>query len=155
MRSLRHLPRCAGLLMVAVFIPGPKASSLLQEPDPQPAESPETVEEASPALPLPGASYSTRQGKGLFLHYCATCHGQTGRGDGFNAYSLDPKPRDLAAPEFQQQRSDDDLIALIRSGGGAIGLSNAMPPWGRALSQRQISQLVDYLRTLEESSEEN
>lgn len=100
------------------------------------------------ALPIPDLGYNAREGRALYRHYCVTCHGEEGHGDGFNAYNLDPKPRDLADPAFQSQRSDDDLTALIRSGGGVAGLSTGMPPWGRVLSERKIRNLVDYLRTL-------
>lgn len=102
----------------------------------------------SPAAAPELLSYSAREGRALFQHYCATCHGPEGRGDGFNAYNLDPRPRDLADPAFQAQRSHDDLAAIIRLGGGAAGLSTAMPPWGRTLNHRQVQNLIVYLRTL-------
>ena len=92
--------------------------------------------------------------KGEWLkQYLPTCHGEEGRGDGFNAYNLEPKPRDLGDPAFQAQRLDEDLAALIRIGGGAAGLSTAMPPSGRVLNPRQIDQLVAYLRTLQPKEE--
>lgn len=99
-------------------------------------------------LPIPDLGYNSREGRALYRHYCVTCHGEEGHGDGFNAYNLDPKPRDLADPAFQSKRSDDDLVALIRSGGGIAGLSTGMPPWGRVLGERKIRNIVDYLRTL-------
>jgi mono/diheme cytochrome c family protein len=99
-------------------------------------------------MPEPDLSYNARQGRNLFRHYCATCHGEAGHGDGFNAYNLDPKPRDLATAEFQAQRSDDDLTAVIQSGGGVSGLSTAMPPWGRTLNARDIHNIVEYIRVL-------
>lgn len=108
------------------------------------------------ALPLwspPELGYNARQGKALFEHYCATCHGASGRGDGFNSYNLDPKPRDLTDPELQAERSDEDLAAVIRSGGGAAGLSTGMPPWGRTLTELQIRNLVVFVRLLPELAE--
>jgi mono/diheme cytochrome c family protein len=99
-------------------------------------------------LPEPEQGYTARQGRALYLAYCATCHGAEGGGDGFNAFGLDPKPRDLADPLFQARRSDSDLVAIIRTGGGAAGLSTAMPPWGRTLSEREIRHLVTFVRTL-------
>ena len=110
-----------------------------------------TVPESSPAswtLPQPDAGYNVREGRALFLHYCSTCHGTEGHGDGLNAYNLDPKPRDLADPAFQAERPDADLATVVRTGGGAAGLSTGMPPWGRTLSERQIRNLVVFLRTL-------
>ncbi len=104
-------------------------------------------------LPLPDLGYNAREGRVLYRHYCLTCHGDEGHGDGFNAYNLDPKPRDLADPAFRAKRSDDDLAAIIRSGGGVAGLSTGMPPWGRTLNERQVRNIVDYLRTLPTTSE--
>jgi mono/diheme cytochrome c family protein len=105
------------------------------------------------ALPLPDLGYNAREGRVLYRHYCITCHGEDGHGDGFNAYNLDPKPRDLADSAFQAKKSDDDLAAVIRSGGGVAGLSTGMPPWGRTLKERKIHNLVDYLRTLPSASQ--
>ena len=112
------------------------------------ASSPVAGASTTPAMPVPDLGYNAREGRALFRHYCATCHGEEGHGDGFNAYNLDPKPRDLADSAFHAKRSDDDLAAVIRSGGGAAGLSTGMPPWGRTLKERKIRNLVDYLRTL-------
>jgi mono/diheme cytochrome c family protein len=99
-------------------------------------------------LPVPDLGYNAREGRALYRHYCLTCHGEEGHGDGFNAYNLDPKPRDLGNPAFQSKKADDDLAAVIRSGGGVAGLSTGMPPWGRTLGERKIRNVVDYLRTL-------
>ena len=109
-----------------------------------------------PPAPETGAAlegHQVREGIALFRHYCAPCHGAEGHGDGLNAYNLDPRPRDLADPAFQKSRSNDELAAVIRSGGGAAGLSTSMPPWGRTLGERRIRYLVSYLRRLEPSKD--
>jgi len=125
---------------------GRQASSPVR-PAPPEATTGGTGETAA-AFPAPELGYNAREGQALFRHYCAPCHGEEGHGDGFNAFNLDPRPRDLGAPELQAQRSDEDLTSLLRTGGGAAGLSSAMPPWGRTLSERQIQSLLRYLRTL-------
>jgi mono/diheme cytochrome c family protein len=104
-------------------------------------------------VPIPELGYNGREGRALYRHYCLNCHGDEGKGDGFNAYNLDPKPRSLADSTFQAQRSDADLQAAIHSGGGAVGLSTGMPPWGRTLSERQILNVVEYVRTLAASED--
>ena len=100
-------------------------------------------------LPTPTLGYVAREGRTLFGHYCSTCHGAAGHGDGFNAYNLDPKPRDLGDPAWQSKRTDVEIEAVIRMGGGAAGLSTGMPPWGKTLSDRQITYLVAFVRTLQ------
>lgn len=120
------------------------------------SDTPPDTEVAEAAVALwspPELGYNGRQGKALFEYYCATCHGTTGRGDGFNSYNLDPKPRDLTDPRLQAERSDEDLVAVIRSGGGAAGLSTGMPPWGRTLSELQIRNLVIFVRLLPKLAE--
>ena len=119
-----------------------------------PADGAETGPAAARSiLPAPGLSYNAREGRVLYLHYCLTCHGEEGHGDGFNAFSLDPRPRDLADPAFQASKSDDDLAAIIRSGGGVAGMSTGMPPYGRTLNERRIRNIVNYLRTLPGASD--
>ena len=94
------------------------------------------IEAASP--PEPMLPYELRLGRSVFQHYCLTCHGETGGGDGFNAFSIDPHPPDLSDPLFQKAKSDADLADAIRRGGSGVGLSPLMPPWGRTLTPDQI-----------------
>jgi mono/diheme cytochrome c family protein len=110
-----------------------------------------TVKDASPGPERAGAgasSYVIREGSEVFDHYCATCHGKEGTGDGFNAFNLDPKPRDFTSPQFQKTKKDRDLLDAIDKGGASVGLSPAMPPWGKTLSPRDIRALVVYVRHL-------
>jgi mono/diheme cytochrome c family protein len=87
-------------------------------------------------------------GKDVFVHYCQTCHGETGAGDGFNSFNLDPHPRDLSDPAFQKKKSDAELADAIRRGGAGVGLSPLMPPWGKTLSAREVDQVILYVRSL-------
>jgi mono/diheme cytochrome c family protein len=96
----------------------------------------------------PQVSYEVEQGQILYRHYCQTCHGDSGAGDGFNAFNLDPHPRDLGDPAFQKAKSDADLADAIRRGGSGVGLSPLMPPWGHTLAPRQIDEVVLFVRTL-------
>ena len=98
--------------------------------------------------PSPLPSYELRLGRTTFMHYCQTCHGETGAGDGFNAFNLDPHPRDLSDPAFQSKKTDADLADAITRGGAGVGLSSLMPPWGRTLSREEIDQTILYVRTL-------
>ena len=104
----------------------------------------------TPQQPPPG--YEVRLGHDLFVHYCATCHGDAGAGDGFNAYNLDPHPRDLSDPAYQKTKTDADLADTIRRGGAGVGLSSLMPPWGRTLSERQVAEVVRFVRSLKKTA---
>jgi mono/diheme cytochrome c family protein len=119
---------------------------------PAPAAAAKAPAQAAAKAPVQAAPtplpYEAGLGRITFTHYCKTCHGESGAGDGFNAYNLDPRPRDLSDPKFQAKKSDAELADAIRRGGAGVGLSALMPPWGHTLSDRQIDQLVLFLRTL-------
>jgi mono/diheme cytochrome c family protein len=113
------------------------------------SSSADSSAQASPQpAPVEALSYEARLGKGVYRHYCQTCHGESGAGDGFNAFNLDPRPRDLSDPAFQSAKSDADLADAIRRGGAGVGLSALMPPWGHTLSAQQIADVILYVRSL-------
>ena len=93
-----------------------------------------------------GLSYGEGQGKHLFAQYCATCHGDEGRGDGQNASNLTPPPPDLTTSN--SARDSAYLRRVIAQGSAAIGRSPLSPPWGRSLSAQQIDYLVAYCQAL-------
>ena len=129
--------------------PAADAASAVPAPVVSSSAAPETAAPAAAAAPTPAPlAYEARMGKVTYTYYCQTCHGETGAGDGFNAFNLDPHPRDLSAPDFQKKKSDADLADAIRRGGSGVGLSALMPPWGHTLSDRQVGELVLYIRTL-------
>ena len=101
-----------------------------------------------PAVP----GYEVQLGREVFAHYCATCHGDAGAGDGFNAYNLDPHPRDLSDEGFQKTKTDAQLADTIRRGGAGVGLSSLMPPWGRTLTERQVGEVLLYVRSLKKAA---
>ena len=88
------------------------------------------------------------QGKKLYGQFCASCHGQSGKGDGAAAAALNPKPRDHTDKEYMSKMSDDDMLKVIKNGGASIGKSTLMPPWGASLKDEQIQDITAYIRTL-------
>jgi mono/diheme cytochrome c family protein len=94
------------------------------------------------------AAEAPSRGQKVFAHYCAICHGETGRGDGFNSTNLEVAPRDFSSSEFWQHATDERLRLAISNGGPAVGRSVLMPSWGKTLTDRQLNDVVAYLRTL-------
>jgi mono/diheme cytochrome c family protein len=93
-----------------------------------------------------GLTYAEGQGKHLFDHYCATCHGDGGKGDGQNASNLSPP-----APDLTTSKSMADAAyvrRVIAEGSAAAGRSPLSPPWGRTLSAQEIEYLTLYCRAL-------
>jgi mono/diheme cytochrome c family protein len=93
-----------------------------------------------------GLTYAQGQGKHLFDQYCATCHGDSGKGDGQNASNLNPP-----APDLTTSKSLADVVyvrRVIAEGSAAVGRSPLSPPWGRSLSPQEIDYLTLYCRAL-------
>ena len=92
-------------------------------------------------------TYSERQGKQLFEQYCAVCHGQSGEGDGFNAYNLNPKPHSLADSAYMKVLSIETLTETISVGGKGVNKSVLMPAYQKTLDKTKISDVVVYIET--------
>lgn len=90
---------------------------------------------------------STR-GKELYSRYCSVCHGTTGRGDGFNAFNLNPKPRNFTDSAFVTRLDTSLIRETISRGGTAVGLSGLMPQWGKTLTKRDIDDLTSHVIAL-------
>jgi mono/diheme cytochrome c family protein len=97
------------------------------------------------------AQTPAQHGKTVYDAHCVECHGDSGRGDGPAAAFLRPRPRDLTSGRFKIRSTetgnvptDDDLTRSVRQ--GLYGTS--MPPWDRVLSDTDIHDVVEYLKTL-------
>ena len=88
------------------------------------------------------------EGRKLYASYCATCHGDKGKGDGMAAKSLPAKPADHTNGATMNPLTDKFLVEIISKGGSAVGKSSFMPSWGSALDEKQIRELVAFIRTL-------
>ncbi len=85
----------------------------------------------------------------LFSSFCTTCHGSEGKGDGPAVTPLmDPKPASFADNAWQDDRSDEDLLLVIREGGAAAGKSPLMVAAPGAKDDPELAQaLLDIVRS--------
>lgn len=84
-----------------------------------------------------------------YRFYCAQCHGLKGKGDGPNATPNMPvSPRDHTSAAEMSKLTDADMVNAIRDGGAATSKSSLMPPFGKTLTQKEITELKDHLRKL-------
>jgi cytochrome c oxidase cbb3-type subunit 3 len=95
---------------------------------------------------------SVARGKIVYGRYCAVCHGESGEGDGFNAYNVKSTygvapTAFVDSPAFASVPADT-VLAAIRDGGPAVGKSRAMPPWGRTLTPGDVIDAEEYVRSL-------
>jgi mono/diheme cytochrome c family protein len=108
----------------------------------------DTVKQAIDSLYIaPTLTYEQREGKYIYTKYCNVCHGEQGKGDGFNSYNLDPKPGDLSDVHNMGALSDERVVQAIRDGGAGINKSSLMPSWGGRLNKDEIEYVVAYIRT--------
>jgi mono/diheme cytochrome c family protein len=90
-------------------------------------------------------AYCSGETAALYSQRCASCHGDSGKGDGPAGKYLSPKPTDFATS--LKGKSDHWISRAIKGGGPAVGEAPVMPAYGD-LSDRQVRELVDYIKKL-------
>jgi mono/diheme cytochrome c family protein len=120
-------------------------------PPPAPASEPAPPAPAASApAAAPEATAAADAARGA-VHYqtlCASCHGARGAGDGPAGQSLEPRPARHDDGAYMNALSNEHLFRVIKEGGAAVGKSPAMAPWGGALSDAQIRDVVAFVRSL-------
>ncbi|MBM4263969.1 MAG: cytochrome c [Deltaproteobacteria bacterium] len=101
-------------------------------------------------MAAPAWAQNSGEGKKLYDSYCSTCHGDKGKGNGPAAQSLPAKPADHTNGAVMNVMSEQFLLDIISKGGSAVKKSSFMPSWGSALNEKQIKDIVAYIRTLAE-----
>lgn len=91
-------------------------------------------------------------GKKIYLTYCSGCHGESGKGDGPAAASLPVKPADHTDGQIMSKHSDQYLFDIIAKGGAGVQKSSLMPAWSGQLKEKQIQELVAFIRSLAKAS---
>ena len=86
---------------------------------------------------------------------CLACHGESGKGDGPAAVALNPKPRNYTDCAVMSKKSDAELFKVIKEGGAAAGLSPLMVAFGSQLSDKEIWDVVAFIRSDRKSTRLN
>jgi mono/diheme cytochrome c family protein len=94
------------------------------------------------------AAQDKAEGKKLYVTYCSGCHGESGIGDCPAAVSLPVKPANHSDGTVMNQIPDKTLSEIISKGGQAVGKSSFMPGWGSQLNDKQIRDIIAYIRSL-------
>jgi len=90
--------------------------------------------------PFSDNAVATANGRVTYNTYCVPCHGEKGRGDGIAAAGLPKSPADHTSATVQAQ-TDGAIFWKIFTG-------NSPMPSFKSLTQTQIWELVNYIRTL-------
>lgn len=98
-------------------------------------------------LPKDSLDAAIFRGGLVFANYCVTCHGINADGNGRAARLYNPRPANLRLSD----KNDVYFGLIIRRGGAAMGRSEFMPPWEAELTTEQITDLIAYLRSINEA----
>ena len=89
-----------------------------------------------------------KTGKKIYGFLCASCHGTSGKGNGTAASALPVKPRNHTDGKYMNALTDKYLFDFIKGGGISAGKSPLMPPWGGRLKDKDIRNVLSYIRSL-------
>ena len=117
-----------------------------QESGNQAASSPTTTTTTPPSQPATDtgavAADPIAHGKQVYQARCVLCHGPEGKGDGPASAALNPKPRNHTDGSYMNSQTDEQLLAVIHNGKGA------MPAWKAVLTEQEMQDVLKYVRTL-------
>lgn len=119
------------VLAVALWIVGAMAQTPKRNAEAQKLKNPEVAN-----------AESIEAGKKLYARYCASCHGPQAKGDGGMALS-GGTPSDLTDDQWDYGSTDGEIFVAIRD-----GVSADMLAYKEKLNQKQIWQVVNFLRSV-------
>jgi mono/diheme cytochrome c family protein len=95
--------------------------------------------------PLPRTRATVERGGAVYAENCASCHGQTGLGNGPVARSLSPPPANLAwLSRMPMARWDPYMYWTIAEGGAPFG--TGMPSFKGRLSKDDTWSVIAYIQ---------
>jgi len=110
---------------------------------------------------VPPQDTSAVSGKEMFVQYCASCHGTSGKGDGPAAPALKIKPADLTAlAAHNNGKFPAERVSLYIEGADQVEAhgSREMPVWGKVfksmsenehVAKLRVANLTAYVNTLQ------
>ncbi len=107
--------------------------------DPKDWPVPEEARKMTNPVPLTDAALASA--KAIFEETCASCHGDTGKGDGPDAAMYSVKPADLTDAHMMSEMTDGEIFYKITEG------RKPMPAYKKTLTDEQRWQLVHFVRT--------
>tara|TARA_B100000929_G_C15291363_1_gene347142 strand:+ start:138 stop:491 length:354 start_codon:yes stop_codon:yes gene_type:complete len=105
------------------------------------------LQESSPNKTESSADESIEDGKRSYIEWCTDCHGESGSGDGPLAGLVREPPSDLTDDIWSTGGTDEDLIAVIRT-----GTRTGMRGYDSKFDAEELQNLVKYIRVLAKQS---
>jgi mono/diheme cytochrome c family protein len=134
MKQISLLALSAGAVVMAAACTSPSKEG-----------GPSAAGAAKTAAPT-AVSANLEQGKALYKINCASCHGESGKGDGPAAGVLKPPPRDHTDSAYMSTLSDDEIFRVIKMGGALKG--KPLMPSHPQFKDPELRALVAYVRSL-------
>jgi len=119
--------------------------------------------QSNPSAPTALEQTAATNGKQMYVSYCASCHGVSGKGNGPVAATLKMPPADLTmlSKNNHGEFPDRHILAVLENGAEVPSHGTAeMPVWGPLLArldranpdvkQLRISNLTAYLKSIQE-----
>ena len=94
--------------------------------------------------PVAADDDSLARGEKMYTALCATCHGDTGMGEGPTGQALNPP----ASPIAHRSQMTSDAYLFWRTTEGGTAFETAMPAWGDALDEELRWDIINYTRSL-------
>lgn len=95
--------------------------------------------------PLPLNETTLNRGAAVYVKNCASCHGDSGHGDGSAGAALRPPPADLAwISAMPMSRWDAYMVWTVSEGGTPF--RTAMPEFKGTLSDAEIWSVIAYIQ---------
>jgi mono/diheme cytochrome c family protein len=140
--------RCmAGAALCSVFLTacGRKPAAVQTEPF---LKAYTVVPDASNPQRMIQLNYQQAQGARVYQADCVWCHADTTPAGPSNRSNVTPTPPLINDGATLNPLSDEFLQNVITLGGGVMGKSTMMPPWGRTLSGDEIRAVIAYIRAV-------
>jgi mono/diheme cytochrome c family protein len=112
-------------------------------------QSPAASGAAGVKNPVASSPESIAAGKAVYQEHCATCHGTTGKGRPPSPVPGVVMPSNLIDDKWDHGGSDGEIFDSIKKG---IGPSYKMEPWEDRLSDTDVWNVINYIRSLAASS---
>jgi cbb3-type cytochrome c oxidase subunit III len=94
--------------------------------------------------PVASNAESVAAGQKLYAKNCASCHGESGKGDGKMGAQLKPLPSDLTDAEWKHGSTDGEIFTVLRDG----IRTTPMKSFKSKMTEHELWDVVNYVRSL-------
>ena len=94
--------------------------------------------------PTPSSAESIAAGQKLYAKNCASCHGETGKGDGKMGAQMTPTPSNLTDADWKHGSTDGEIFVVVRDGVKGTGMKS----FKSKMVEKDMWDVVNYVHSL-------